>query len=112
MRPIFINFHTKPLSFDKYLNIIHNAYSKHEIRVITIAPSIEVNSLHKKKENKDGSTAVNISSNCLITNYQKIIDYKMSNIKFPIILHPRLGGLVKNTILYNEGQKIYLDTEY
>lgn len=112
IRPIFINFHTKPLDFTKYINIIHNAYANSEIRVLTVAPSIEINSLHKKVKNKDGSTAVNINRKCVITNYQRLLDYKMVNNSTPVILHPRLNGLVKRTLLYNvSDEKIIIDDE-
>lgn len=112
IRPLFINFHTKPLDFSKYTNILNNAYANYEVRVLTIAPSIEQNSLHKKIKNKDGSTAVNIKRNCIITNYQRIIDYGMVNENTPVILHPRLNGQVKRTLLYNVGdKKIVIDDE-
>ena len=109
IRPIQIIFFTEPLNFHRYSSLISEVFSNSEIRIIATAPSICINSLHQMHATKNGRTALNIRKKCIVTNYQKIIDYKMIDKSIPTILHPRKNGKVKKVLLYHNNVKTEID---
>lgn len=111
IRPIQIIFFTEPLNFHKYSSLISEAFSNSEIRIIATAPSILINTLHRKRAKKNGRTAITIKKKCIITNYQKIIDYKMIEKNIPVILHPRKNGKVKKVVLYDDNTQTQIDLD-
>jgi hypothetical protein len=100
--PLFINFFTSPLKFNKYQDIISDICSKSEVDIIAICPSIVDNTLHIKRP---GKTKHDIKKICIVTNYQKLIDFKMIPSKIPVILHKKasiakFNRRISNTLLY------------
>jgi len=110
--PLFINFFTEELNFERYKKNIDELYSNWAINLITVCPKIRSNDIHLKGHLV--KTQHNINRPCIITNYQRILDFGLYPLNTPVIIHKKGGtkARIKNLILYDNqrfAEIVYLD---
>jgi len=99
--PLFINFFTEELNLELYKSNIEKVYSKFPINIIAICPKIKLNDLHVKTRSQ--KTQYNVLKACIITNYQRIVDYRLYPAGTPVILHKKgeKNARIKKLLLYD-----------